>query len=823
MTKPVAGSSSKGARGAGATESGAGESGARKSGAQRSRAQKSGVGESGTRESGAQKPGAGASGAGEGSPTVSATSAIPGRKLRQLADLPVTVLDKVGAASARELAELGIESVLDLLTHYPRRYIDGTRLAPLSELAEGDTASVLATVRRVNRPPSGRYRRGPSRVELDINDGTGGSKVVFFNQTWRTKQLPVGTLALFFGKLGTYRDARQMVNPTVEVVRAAGGVDDDEDEADGDGGNSNGNSNVTNNASATGRIYPVYPLSEKADLTSTRITRIVAEALKRAGTFAEPLHARWRSRFKLIDRTQAFHDIHQPATMAEREPARRRLAFDELFRLQLALVLRQRRLESDARGIRHLLDSPIEGQPSLLDQFLTGLPFEPTGAQRAAVEAIAVDLAGSLPMHRLLQGDVGAGKTVVAVAALLVAVQGGHQGALMAPTEVLAEQHFFGVRSLLEGLSVPDPTTLEGVRPLRVALLTSKTPATERTRLHQGLRDGSIDILIGTHALLTDEVRFQSLGAVVIDEQHRFGVEQRAALKAKGRGDDGLGADPDLLVMTATPIPRTAAMVVFGDLDMTTIDELPPGRTPITTEWARTAMDEAGAWERVRSEVTAGHRAFVVCPLVDGSERVEAASATEEFVRLQAEELKGLRLGLLHGQMRPSEKESVMAGYRAGALDVLVATTVIEVGVDVPEATVMVIEDADRFGIAQLHQLRGRVGRGSDPSWCYLLSESEAPEAEARLGAMERTTDGFELADVDLELRGEGTILGARQKGRSDLKLASLLRDRDLVLQAREAAVAIVADDPLLGDNQLLEDELRLFIDDDEAEFLFKS
>ena len=517
---------------------------------------------------GAKTGGAARAGAGRAGATGSGTASIPGRKLRQLDDLPVTVLDKVGTASARELAELGIETVFDLLTYYPRRYIDGTRLAPLSELAEGERASVLATVRRVNRPPSGRYRRGPTRVELDITDGTGGSKVVFFNQAWRAKQLPVGTLALFFGKLGTYRDSRQMVNPTVEVVRAAGGVDDDEDEADG------GGRDGTDNGSATGRIYPVYPLSEKADLTSTRITKFLGEALKRAGTFAEPLPARWRSRFKLIDRTRAFHDIHQPASMAEREPARRRLAFDELFRLQLALVLRQRRLESDARGIRHVLDGP-GGQPSLLDQFLDNLPFEPTGAQRAAIAAMAKDLAGPLPMHRLLQGDVGAGKTVVAVATLLVAVQGGHQGALMAPTEVLAEQHFFGVRSLLDGLSVPDPTTLEGSRPLRVALLTSKTPAAERTRLHQGLVDGGVDLLIGTHALLTDEVRFHSLGAVVIDEQHRFGVEQRAALKAKGRGDDGLGADPDLLVMTATPIPRTAAMVVFGDLDMTTIDELP--------------------------------------------------------------------------------------------------------------------------------------------------------------------------------------------------------------------------------------------------------
>ena len=681
MTKPVASSG----KGTGAAKAGAsGTAKAAKAGKAGGAGADGGAGGAGAAKagaSGAAKAGkAGAAGAaGVAKEAGSDAAGIPGRKLRQLDELSVTVLDKVGTASARELSELGIETVLDLLTHYPRRYIDGTRLAPLSELAEGDTASVLATVRRVNRPPSGRYRRGPTRVELDVTDGTGGSKVVFFNQAWRAKQLPIGTLALFFGKLGTYRDNPQMVNPTVEVVRAAGSVDDDEDESDGggDGG--------TDNGSATGRIYPVYPLSEKADLTSTRITRFVGEALKRAGIFAEPLPARWRSRFRLIDRTRAFHDIHQPATMSEREPARRRLAFDELFRLQLALVLRQRRLESDARGIRHVLDSTVSDQPSLLDQFLARLPFEPTGAQLAAIAAMSEDLAGPLPMHRLLQGDVGAGKTVVAVATLLVAIQGNHQGALMAPTEVLAEQHFFGVRSLLDGLSVPDPTTLEGSRPLRVALLTSKTPAAERTRLHRGLADGRVDLLIGTHALLTDEVRFHSLGAVVIDEQHRFGVEQRAALKAKGRGDDGLGADPDLLVMTATPIPRTAAMVVFGDLDMTTIDELPPGRTPITTQWARTAMDEVAAWERVRTEVAAGHRAFVVCPLVEGSERVEAASAADEAIRLQAEELKGLRIGLLHGQMRPSDKESVMADFRTGALDVLVATTVIEVGVDVPE------------------------------------------------------------------------------------------------------------------------------------------
>ena len=715
------------------------------------------------------------------------------------------MLNGVGTAAEAELAALGIETVLDLLTHYPRRYIDGTRLVPLGELEVGDTASVLAEVRRVHRPPA-RYGRGrgrsPARVELDVSDRSGRMTVVFFNQTWRASQLPVGTLALFYGKVATYRDARQMVNPTVEVLRS------------GDDGDSGA-------APESGRVFPVYPLSDKAALTSARLGRFAGEALDRAKRFAEPLPPEWRRRYGLVDRTTAYNHIHRPAALAECEPARRRLAFDELFRLQLALVLRKVRLEEDAQGIRHVV-SRAEG-PTLVDRFLDRLPFEPTTGQRAAIDTIRDDLAGSLPMHRLLQGDVGAGKTVVAVAAVLVAVEGGHQGALMAPTEVLAEQHASGVARLLDGMTVPDPATLTGERPLRVALLTSRTPAAERAGLHAGLADGTVDLLIGTHALLTDDVRFRSLGVAVIDEQHRFGVEQRAALRAKGRGDDGAGHDPDLLVMTATPIPRTAAMVVFGDLDLSIVAELPPGRAPVSTHWARTPLDAEAAWARVRHEVAAGHRAFVVCPLVEGSERVEARSVTEEAERLATAELAGLRIGLLHGQMRPAEKESVMAGFRAGALDVLVATTVIEVGVDVPEATVMVIEDADRFGIAQLHQLRGRVGRGTDPSWCYLLSENDSPEADTRLSAMERTTDGFELADVDLGLRGEGTILGARQKGRSDLKLASLLKDRDLVVGAREAAEQIVGDDPALAGHPLLVDELRIFVDDDEAAFLFKS
>ncbi len=746
-----------------------------------------------------------------------------GRRLAQLSELPVTVLKGVGTAAAGELAELGVDTVLDLVTHYPRRYIDGTRLVPIADLVVGDKASVLGEVTRVDRPSSGYgrgRRRGPSRVVVRVADDSGAIDLVFFNQAWRAKQLAVGMLVLCFGTVGAYRGALQLSNPNAEILRsaaedpAAGGADD--------GGPDDGGADGGGPDERSGRVFPVYPLTDKANLTSARISRYVGEALDRAGRFADPLADRWRHEFDLVDRTAAFNQIHRPSAVDECEPARRRLAFDELFRLQLALVLRQQRLQRDARGIRHTVVR-ADGAPTLSDEFMDHLPFAPTAAQRRAVAAIREDLAGPLPMHRLLQGDVGSGKTVVAVAAMLMAVEGGHQAALMAPTEVLAEQHAAGVRTLLDGLTVPDPSTLEGRRPLRIGLLTNKTGAGDRSVLHAGLADGSVDLLIGTHALLTDAVSFRSLGVVVIDEQHRFGVEQRAALREKGRGDAGTGRDPDLLVMTATPIPRTAAMVVFGDLDMTIVDELPPGRLPVTTRWLRAPDPVDEAWQRVRDEVASGHRAFVVCPLVEGSDRVQATSAVAEAERLAGAELAGLEVGLLHGQLPASEKERVMGAFRSGAIDVLVATTVIEVGVDVPEASVMVIEDADRFGIAQLHQLRGRVGRGGEPAWCYLLSDNDTPEAAARLSAMEQSTDGFELAEVDLGLRGEGTILGARQKGRSDLKLARLLSDQPLVVAARRVAEQLVADDPGLEAHGLVVDELRLFIDEEEAEFLFKS
>ncbi len=414
---------------------------------------------------------------------------------------------------------------------------------------------------------------------------------------------------------------------------------------------------------------------------------------------------------------------------------RRRLVFDEFLRMQVGLVARKRALAADQRGIAHDVGGSLESE------FVRSLPFDLTDGQDRALEQIASDMAAHAPMHRLLQGDVGSGKTVVAVAAALRAIEGGSQAALMAPTEVLAEQHHLSIREMLAGLSVPATGTLTGERPVRVVLLTGRTPAAERRRLRDDLTRGDVDLVVGTHALLEEGAEFSRLGLVVIDEQHRFGVEQRAVLRGKGE-------EPDVLVMTATPIPRTAAMLVYGDLDLTELRELPAGRDPITTTVVDASpLGRAEAYQTLRGEVEAGRQGFVVCPLVDGSDKVQAKAATEEFERLGVDELAGLRIGLLHGQLRSNDKESVMREFRDGHLDVLVATTVVEVGIDVPNATVMVIEDADRFGLSQLHQLRGRVGRGGGTSWCYLITDPPTPEAEQRMEAMAASTDGFLLAE----------------------------------------------------------------------------
>ena len=719
------------------------------------------------------------------------------------AELDQYPLAAIGALASKPkkmagLAEMGINTVLDLLTTYPRRYLDRTREARITDLVPGDEAMVIAKVARIS---SRRTRGRPPKtlVTAEITDGSGYLKISFFNQGWRERQLPVGTEAVFFGKVDTFQGRMQLSNPVVDLI--------------GD---------------RTGRIVPLYAQSEKHRITTWEIGSWAEAALAKCSRrgLADPLSDEIRERFHLIDRTSALRGIHAPESMGEVSAARKRLVFDELLRVQVALVMRKRALERTATGVS------LDPGGELVAQFHRALAFPLTGAQQRVIAEIETDLTGAHPMHRLLQGDVGAGKTVVAVSALLGAINSGHQGALMAPTEVLAEQHHAGISALLEGLMVAgdaeEGSLFEGhatERPVRVGLLTNRTPAAARRKLAVELAEGSIDLLIGTHALIEDAVAFRSLAVVVIDEQHRFGVEQRAALRQKGADD----ATPHVLVMTATPIPRTAAMTVYGDLDVSILDEMPPGRTPITTRWIRTEGDgddpegEAPAWEHLRAEVADGRQAYVVCPLVEGSDKLEIRSAEETFDRLQGGELHDLRLGLLHGRMSGADKETTMARFRSGALDVLVATTVIEVGVDVPNATVMVILDADRFGIAQLHQLRGRVGRGAHESSCWLVGRGSTPDSEARLEAMVRTTDGFELAEVDLDLRGEGTLMGERQKGRNDLKLASLRRDREWVDHAREVAFELVDADPHLDDLVTLRDEVALLLDEGDADFLLKS
>ena len=709
-----------------------------------------------------------------------------GITLRELQAIPVVRLKGVGDKKQAALREVGVETVLDLLTTYPRRWVDRTNEARVSDLVPGKEALVLVTVRTVTKRTM-RNRR--TMVEAQVGDGSGRLHVVFFNQPWRERQLREGVQIMLFGKADDYRGGLQMTNPIVDLI--------------GD---------------RTGRIVPIYPQSEKAQLTTWEIAGWVENALERCAArgFADPVPFGIRRELGLVDRSTAMRQIHLPETMGEKERARRRLAFDELLRVQTVLVMRKRAFEREQRGIRH----DMSGE--LVRRFHSALSYELTRAQSRAIAEIEADLAGPHPMHRLLQGDVGAGKTVVAVSALLCAVQGGHQGALMAPTEVLAEQHASGIRALLGGLRVPAPDNLFGERQLSVALLTNRITGQERRDVIAGFADGTIDIAIGTHALIQEGIEFHSLGAVVVDEQHRFGVEQRAALRMKGAGPEDQRVVPDVLVMTATPIPRTAAMTVYGDLDVSVLDELPPGRTPISTHWANGPLMELAAWGDVREAVGAGRQAYVVCPLIEESEKLEVASAQEMYERLVNQDLKGLRIGLLHGRLPSADKEAAMNAFRLRHLDVLVATTVIEVGVDVANATVMVIVDADRFGIAQLHQLRGRVGRGEHASKCWLITaEVEGPSP--RVEALVATTDGFELAEIDLDLRGEGTLMNTAQKGRSDLKLASLRRDRELVGLARQAAFDIVDPDPMLSENPLLLDEVRLLLSAEDEEFLFKS
>lgn len=710
--------------------------------------------------------------------------------LAYLATVPVSEVSGLAGKRAAALKKAGIESVADLLLHAPRRYIDRSRFVPLDEVPIGEEVTILVTVGKTTLR---RVRRNLSIIESTLSDGRVELKATWFNQTFRQRQLSAGAEVALSGKIERYRGRLQMKSPAVDVLKAK------------------------SESLQTGRVVPIH--SSAGDVSPGILRRSIHNALKRSQPIDDSLPDGLLDEHDLIRRDDAIAGIHFPDSLEEADVARHRLVFDELFRLEVALALTKNHRAKMAKGIRHGGDTPLR------DRFIGALPYQLTGAQERVIDEIHADMRGVHPTHRLLQGEVGSGKTVVAVASLLAAVDGGYQGAVMAPTEVLAGQHFIGIVDLLSGAgmepsrseaklgmqSLFDAAKPEPEAPVVVALLTSSSaelstrePGTaSRADVHEAVKSGEAQIVIGTHALIQEGVEFDNLGAAVVDEQHRFGVHQRVALKDKA-GD----RDPDLVIMTATPIPRTLSMTLYGDLDVSVLDEMPPGRTPVATSAVgKGAPELARLYTLIRAEVNEGRQAFVVCPLVEDSPKVEAASAVAEHARLSSV-FSDLRVGLLHGQMRPADKEAVMDGVRAGDIDVLVSTTVIEVGIDIPNATVMAIEDAERFGLSQLHQLRGRVGRGKYASHCVLVTEPKTDEGEARIAAMLATNDGFRLAEEDLRIRGQGTVFGARQSGVADLKLADILRDIDVLVTARREAFALVAADPGLDEHPLIREEI---------------
>jgi ATP-dependent DNA helicase RecG len=691
---------------------------------------------------------------------------------------PLAKTPGVSAALAKALEDgFGYHTARDLIEHYPRRYLTRGELTDLAHAKKGAEVTLVGTVRNLAKKMP---RRNLRILEVRVADDSGAWVCTWFNQPWHAQKLTVGTVAAFSGKLAWKAGRLGMANPGYEVLREG---DDPEGFAN--------------------EVIPVYPASK--EVSSGRLRRAVGTLLDRFGDVPDFVPEPLRRTHGLPDRAAALEAIHRPADRKEATRARDRLVYDELFVLQVGLALRRRAQEAGQHG------QPLQTDGDLTKRLLASLPFQPTGAQSRVMSEIGADLSSSKPMHRLLQGEVGSGKTLVALWALLCAVQSGMQGAIMAPTEVLADQHGINLRGLLEPLG--EGGGLFGGP--RVEVLTAGVTGAARQRVLEGVAAGEVDLLVGTHALLSEGVEFRKLGVIVVDEQHRFGVHQRVRLREKGDS-------PHVLIMTATPIPRTLALTLYGDLDVSTLDELPPGRTPIATHVVADATLRDRAYQRVREEVAAGHQAYVVCALKDESDKVEVRSAKAEAERLRAEVFPDLRVGLVYGDMAAREKEATMDRFRAGEVDVLVSTTVIEVGVDVPNATVMLIEDADRFGLSQLHQLRGRVGRGRAPGLCVLFADPLTDEGRARMDAIARTNDGFELANEDLRIRGEGTVFDARQSGLSDLKLARLIEDFDWVQRARRDAFALVDADPELADpaHRRLRQEVLARLGDGRAEWL---
>lgn len=709
--------------------------------------------------------------------------------------IPLSVTGK----RAQALEKLGIASVQDLLQHYPRRTVDRRDLRTVADIKRSATEQDLGEVQihakvvKLSRPiaigrPNPKTRKRKAMIRAQIGDETGSLDVTWFNQDWVLRVLSEGSEAFFYGRLSSFRGKLQLNAPRFELLKTG------------------------KEPFNVGRIVPIYAAT--SELSTDQIRRLIWDSLRSIDEIADPVPEEIRKRFRLLRRHDALRLIHFPEEKDDVIRARKRLVFDELFTLQLGLVYRKRKLERTVRGVQH--DAP--GADSLAEVFVDALPFELTSAQRVACDEVAGDMVKTYPMHRLLEGEVGSGKTVVALYGCLVAIESGHQAAFMAPTEVLAEQHHLTVKELLGRAFGEDEATnlFAGIskRPV-VRLLTGSTSATERAKTLAAVASGEVDLLIGTHALIQDAIAFKDLGLAVVDEQHRFGVHQRKALREKGAG-----GEPDVLVMTATPIPRTLAVTIYGDLDISILDELPKGRRAVKTSIAVGDEGRDRVYDLIRAEVNAGRQAFIVYALRDESDKVELRSAKSESKRLAQDVFPDLHVGLVHGDMKADEKEEAMTSFRDGKTDVLVATTVIEVGVDVPNATVMLVESAERFGLAQLHQLRGRIGRGQHASYCILATDLDLDAAgddaavavaAERLHAVTNTTDGFKLAMTDLRQRGEGELFGARQSGMPQLKMARVLEHEDMIKAARDVAVQILDVDPELGayEHIALEREMR--------------
>ena len=697
------------------------------------------------------------------------TRAVSVASGRAALDQPLRELAAVGSSRSKQLARLGLSTVRDVLFYYPRDHIDYARQVSIAHLVAGETVTVVGTVKRCSCFSSPKNKK-LTIFELWLKDHTGQIKLNrffagarFSNVGWQQKlkrQYPVGSVIAASGLVKQNKYGLTLEEPEIEVLDSPGANID---------------------SIKIGRVLPVYPLTE--GVTADVVRKAVIAALPALKELKDPLPVRIRNQYGLIGLKEAIANIHFPEDPTQLAHARRRLVFDEFFYLQLGFL--QRRQQQ--RQTQSAVFAPT-GQ--LIEQFNRLLPFSLTNAQSQVIGEILQDLQSATPMNRLVQGDVGSGKTVVAVFAILAAIQSGYQAALMAPTEVLAEQHYRKLVGWFNLLHLP------------VELLTGSTKTVKRREIHSQLETGELPLLVGTHALIQDPVNFQRLGLVVIDEQHRFGVQQRARLLSKGQS-------PHVLTMTATPIPRTLALTLHGDLDVSQIDELPPGRQPIQTS-VLTSKERLQAYELIRREVAQGRQAYIILPMIEESDKLDVRAAVEEHQRLSESVFPEFQVGLLHGRLNSTDKDRVLSAFRDNDAQIIVSTTVIEVGVDVPNATVMVIENAERFGLSQLHQLRGRVGRGSHKSYCLLLSSSKTPDSRQRLGVLEQSQDGFFISEMDLRFRGPGEVLGKRQSGLPDFALASLVEDQEVLNLAREAAEKLILADTTLKQMPSLKKELEI-------------